>query len=182
VLALLNRLAVQRCDVVGHSNGGRIAIVLAALHPERVGKVVLVDSAGVREPQSRQQRMRVRTYKLLRRIERGPLPSPIRAWAHARAERRGSTDYRAASGTLRATLVRLVNEDLTPLLPRITSPVLIIWGEHDTETPLRDARLMERLIPDAGLVVFEGAGHFAYLEQPARFTRIVDVFLRGERR
>ena len=37
---------------------------------------------------------------------------------------------------------------------------------------------MERLIPDAGLVVFEGAGHFAYLEQPGRFCRIVDVFLR----
>ena len=51
-------------------------------------------------------------------------------------------------------------------------------GDRDTETPLADGRLMERLIPDAGLVVFEGAGHYAYLEQPGRFCRIVEVFLR----
>ena len=59
-------------------------------------------------------------------------------------------------------------------------PVLLIWGDQDTETPIDDGRLMEQLIPDAGLVVFEGAGHFAYLEQPDRFCRIVDVFLRDD--
>jgi pimeloyl-ACP methyl ester carboxylesterase len=78
---------------------------------------------------------------------------------------------------MRGTLVRIVNEDLRALLPELHLPVLLIWGEHDAEAPLEDGRLMERLIPDAGLVVFEGAGHFAYLEQPARFCRIVDVFL-----
>jgi len=59
----------------------------------------------------------------------------------------------------------------------VRAPSLLIWGDRDTETPLAAARVMERLIPDAGLVVFEGAGHFAYLEQPTRFCRIVDVFL-----
>ncbi len=66
------------------------------------------------------------------------------------------------------------------MLPHLHLPVLLIWGEHDTETPLEDGRLMERLIPDAGLVVFEGAGHYAYLEQPSRFCRIVEVFLSDE--
>jgi len=107
------------------------------------------------------------------------LPARLRAAARARAERRGSEDYRASSGTLRATLVRLVNEDLTSLLSRIRSPALLIWGEHDADTPLDDARVMERLIPDSGLVVFKGAGHYSYLDQPARFVRIVDVFLRS---
>ena len=76
--------------------------------------------------------------------------------------------------------MRLVNEDVTPLLARVRAPALLIWGDRDTETPLAAAHVMERLIPDAGLVVFEGAGHFAYLEQPARFCRIVEVFLSGE--
>jgi pimeloyl-ACP methyl ester carboxylesterase len=58
--------------------------------------------------------------------------------------------------------------------------VLLIWGDRDTETPIDDGRLMERLIPDAGLVVFEGAGHYAYLEQPGRFCRIVEVFLSDQ--
>src|SRR5579864_5268917 len=178
-LSLLDRLGVERCDIVGHSNGGRIAIVLAAEHPERVGKLVLTASAGIKPRRTLRDRVGVRAYKGLRRVERTrAIPQPVRAAARARADRRGSADFRAASGVMRGTLVRLVNEDLTPLLPRIAAPSLLIWGDRDTETPLHDARVMERLIPDAGTVVFEGATHYAYLEQPARFCRIVDVFLR----
>jgi pimeloyl-ACP methyl ester carboxylesterase len=180
VVALLDRLELERCDVIGHSNGGRIAIVLAAEHPERVGKVVLVDSAGIRQRQRLHHRLRVRTYKMLRAAEGSSLlPQSIRRRARARADSRGSPDYRAASGVMRGTLVRLVNEDLAPLLPRIAAPVLLIWGDRDDDTPLEDARVMERLIPDAGLVVLKGAGHFSYLEQTHAFSRIVDVFLRG---
>jgi len=181
VIALLDRLGVARADVLGHSHGGRVAITLAAEHPERVRRLVLTSSAGIRRRPSVRQRAGVRTYKTLRKLERWRLaPPPLRAYARSRADRRGSDDYRAASGALRATLVRLVNEDVTPLLARVRAPALLIWGDRDTETPLAAAHVMERLIPDAGLVVFEGAGHFAYLEQPARFCRIVEVFLSGE--
>lgn len=180
-VALLDRLGVERCDLIGHSNGGRIAIVLAAEHGARVRRLVLTASAGIRARQGMRDRLRVRVYKALRRAERAPvLPAAARQAARRRADRRGSADYRAASGTMRATLVRLVTEDLRPLLPHVAAPTLLIWGDHDTETPLHDAREMERLIPDSGIAVFEGAGHYAYLEQPARFTRVVDVFLAGE--
>ncbi|HKR99767.1 MAG TPA: alpha/beta hydrolase [Candidatus Dormibacteraeota bacterium] len=181
-LALLDRLGVQRCDVVGHSNGGRIAIMLAARHPERVRKVVLTGSAGIRPRRGLRSRWNVRTYKMLRRASHSKVvPAALRSAAAHRADRRGSEDYRTASGVMRGTLVRIVNQDLRTLLPQITAPVLLIWGDADTETPLRDARLMERLIPDSGLVVFEGAGHYAYLEQAGRFAHIVDVFLRDPR-
>jgi pimeloyl-ACP methyl ester carboxylesterase len=180
VIALLDRLRVAACDVIGHSNGGRIALLLAARHAQRIDRVVVTGAAGIRPAHGLRYQWRVRSYKLLRMMSRAPvLPHRVRTWAAARADRRGSEDYRAASGVMRQTLVRIVNEDLRPLLPGITRPVLLIWGERDTETPLRDGRLMERLIPDAGLVVFEGAGHYAYLEQPARFARIVDEFLSG---
>ncbi len=182
-VALLDRLGVTACDVIGHSNGGRVAIVMAANHALRVRRVVLVDSAGVRPSRSVADRMRVRAYKALRAMQRSRvLPASLRSRAGARADRRGSEDYRATSGTMRGTLVRLVNEDLAPLLPSVHAPVLLIWGERDKETPLSDAHTMERLIPDAGLVVFERSSHYSYLEQPARFCRIVDVFLRAEER
>jgi len=54
---------------------------------------------------------------------------------------------------------------------------LLIWGDQDTETPLEFGKEMEKLIPDAGLVIFEGGGHFAYLEQIGRFNRVVSYFL-----
>ena len=121
---------------------------------------------------------RVRTYKALR-ARRAILSAPraLRRSAGRRADLRGSADYRAVTGTMRGTLVRIVNEDLRGLLRDVRIPVLLIWGDHDTETPIDDGRLMEALIPDAGLVVFEGAGHYAYLEQAGRFCRIVEVFL-----
>jgi hypothetical protein len=62
-------------------------------------------------------------------------------------------------------------------MPEIRAPTLLIWGSRDTDTPLSAAEEMERLIPDAGLVVLEGAGHYSYLDQPTRFTRIVSHFI-----
>jgi pimeloyl-ACP methyl ester carboxylesterase len=180
-VALLDRLDVEECDLIGHSNGGRIGIAMVAEHPGRVRRMVLTASAGIRPRRTMRDAARVRTYKALRVVERSAwAPGTLRRSAGRRADQRGSADYRAASGAMRGTLVRLVNEDLRVLLPALRIPVLLIWGDQDTETPIEDGRLMERLIPDAGLVVFEGAGHFAYLEQPGRFCRIVDVFLRDD--
>ena len=181
VVALLDTLGIERAHVVGHSNGGRIAIRLAHCWPQRVEKVVLTDSAGIRPPRTWRYHLRVRAFKLLRWAgQSAAMPAPLRAWATARAAASGSTDYQQASGVMRATLVRLVNADLRADLPHIHSPTLLIWGERDQDTPLADGQLMERTIPDAGLVVFAGAGHFAYLEQSPRFCHIVKTFFQGQ--
>ena len=87
-----------------------------------------------------------------------------------------SSDY-ANAGPMRPTLVKLVNEDLTPELPRVRASTLLIWGDQDDATPVSDGETMERLIPDAGLVVFEGAGHFSYLDQAQRFNVVAGHFL-----
>ena len=91
-------------------------------------------------------------------------------------DRIASDDYKQA-GPMRPTLVKVVNEDLTPLLSRIQVPTLLVWGTKDDAAPVAHAHTMERLIPDAGLVLFEGAGHFAYLDEPERFCRIVRHFV-----
>ena len=89
-----------------------------------------------------------------------------------------SSDYNAAQGVMRQIFVKVVNEDLKPLLPQIKSPTLLVWGENDTATPLSDGRLMEKLIPDAGLVVFEGCSHYSFLDEPGRYYAVVDYFLQ----
>lgn len=177
---LLDSLALERVHIIGHSFGGRVAIALAARWPERVDRLVLTASAGLRPRRSPAYWRRVYTYKALKRLAAAPLvPPAARARLRARVERRGSQDYRQATGTMRETFVKVVNEDLRAALPRISAPALLVWGDADTETPLADGQAMERLIPDAGLVVFAGAGHYAYLEQPARFCHIVDTFFTG---
>jgi pimeloyl-ACP methyl ester carboxylesterase len=91
-------------------------------------------------------------------------------------QRYASDDYLNA-GPLRDTFVRVINEDLTDCARRVQAPTVLIWGDQDDDTPLWHGRRLEELIPDAGLIVFEGAGHFAYLERLSDFVRIVDHFL-----
>lgn len=89
----------------------------------------------------------------------------------------GSADYAAASPVMRGSLVKAVNEDLEPLLPQITAETLLIWGDKDTATPLSDGRKMEKQIKGSGLVVFSGAGHYSFLEQPYLFAKVIKSFL-----
>jgi pimeloyl-ACP methyl ester carboxylesterase len=167
----LDALALSNVSLIGHSFGGKISIVLAARWPELVHRLVLVNSAGIRPARSPRYRARVAVFKTARRLAgRGALAD----WL---ARRFGSTDYRDA-GPLRPTLVRVVNEDLRPLLPRIAAPTLLIWGDQDSETPVSDAAIMEREIPDAGLVVFPRAGHYSYADDLPRFCRVVGHFLK----
>jgi pimeloyl-ACP methyl ester carboxylesterase len=177
VRTFLKQLGIERASFIGHSHGGRVAIRLAATAPELVERLVLVDSAGIRPWRGPTYHARVMAFKTARRLlQSGPLrgSGAVQEWL---GERFGSADYRQA-GTMRGTLVRLVNEDLRAFLPRVGAPTLLIWGERDDQTPLADGRLIERLIPDAGLVVFPGAGHFAYADDPGRFCRIVSHFLQ----
>ena len=107
----------------------------------------------------------------------GTLPDELERQAR---EKYGSRDYNALDDEMRKTFVKVISLDLTDALPDITVPTLLIWGDQDTETPLWMGRKMEELIPDAGLVVFEGGTHFAYLEQNARFNTITHHFFVEE--
>jgi pimeloyl-ACP methyl ester carboxylesterase len=175
VAAYLDTLSIERPSIVGHSNGGRIAIRMASTEPARASRLVLVDSAGIRPKRTLRWYRRVAMAKVGKHSARffGAPGERLRSLLVARA---ASADY-AAAGAMRPTLVKLVNADLRPFMPRIVVPTLLVWGSLDTDTPLSAAREMERLIPDAGLVVLEGAGHYSYLDQPARFARIVSHFI-----
>jgi pimeloyl-ACP methyl ester carboxylesterase len=173
--ALMDELGLERPSIVGHSNGGRIAIHLASHHPARVDKLILVDSAGIRPKRGLRYHRRVAMAKTAKHAAR-LLGSPGRALQQRVLARTASSDY-ANAGPLRPTFVKLVNEDLTPLLSQIRASTLLIWGDRDDATPLSDGQTMERLIPDAGLVVLRGAGHFSYLDQPQRFGRVAAHFL-----
>jgi pimeloyl-ACP methyl ester carboxylesterase len=175
VAAFMDALAIERPVIVGHSNGGRIAIRMACTEPARAARLVLVDSAGIRPKRTLRWYRRVGMAKVGKYAARflGAPGERLRALLVGRA---ASADY-AAAGPLRPTLVRLVNADLRRFMPGIGVPTLLVWGSQDTDTPLSAAREMERLIPDAGLVVLDGAGHYSYLDQPARFARIVSHFI-----
>jgi len=175
VLGFLAALDIQECALLGHSFGGRVILKLAArqLETPRFTKLILVGAAGIKHAASEKASARAKRYQLAKKILK-PFPKLMeRARNHY-----GSADYRAASPMMRQVLVNTVNEDLSGLLPSIKQETLLIWGRSDDQTPLSDGQLMERELPNAGLVILENAGHYAFLEQQAQFLRVMASFMK----
>jgi pimeloyl-ACP methyl ester carboxylesterase len=140
-----------------------------------VAKIVLTSSAGVLSPPDARAKLVKVGKAALRLPVLRALEKPMRALARTAF---GSDDLKAA-GDLEPIFRRVVAEDLLPYAARIAAPTLLIWGDQDQATPLWQAQKLEQTIPDAGLVVFQGAGHFAYQERQADFVRIVETFFKG---
>ncbi len=183
VIEFLKAYNTDKVMLLGHSFGGRVIIKLNSREnlPFEISKVILVDSAGILPPKSNKKSFRTRWYKFCRTILSTGIMQKIAPEALEKLRvKYGSADYVAASPLMRQVLVKTVNEDLEPLLPNIKCPTLLVWGVNDTATPLSDGEKMEKLIPDAGLVKLENAGHYSFLEQQYTFNRVMCSFMKIE--
>ena len=161
-------------SIICHSFGGRVAIVFASRR--EVSRLMLVDAAGIKPKRSLKYYCRVYSYKISKWFLLKVLRNQA-AFDKMRAGK-GSSDYAAASPRMKAVLSKTVNQDLRHLLPGITVPVILLWGTNDTATPLSDAQLMCKLLPDAGLITVKGGTHFSFLEDPGLFKSVVNNFLK----
>lgn len=179
VLEFIEKTGLQNPILVGHSHGGRTVLKLAGDKKLNPPKIILLDAAGLIPKKSVKRKIRDAGFSVVKKSLTLPLINKFSGGLLEKARNRyGSADYRnAATKELRSTLVNLVNTDLRDILPNIKCPTLLIWGENDTATPLSDAKIMEKLIPDAGLCVIKFAGHFAFLEQPRQVGAIIKSFL-----
>lgn len=169
---------IEKAVFIGHSLGGKLSIILGSKYPELIEKIVLIDSAGLIPKRGLKYYFKVYSFKSLRWAYKN-----LFFW-HNNQERLerfykkfGSDDYRDSSGIMRKILVKVVNENLKPLLKDIKAPTLIIWGDKDEDTPLYMGKTMEQEIKDSGLVVFEGAGHYSYLDDYNKFVAVIKAFL-----
>ena len=177
VKEFIKKQNIKELNVFGHSNGGRtvIKILTSGKLDFKINKVILTGCAGLIQKKSATAKLKTKIFKLGKKTL-GKINPNLEEKIKKRV---GSDDYRAATPVMRQTLVNLVNEDLRNELPKIKQPVLLLWGDLDDQTPLADGKLMEELIPDAGLVVFPDSTHFAFLENRARFNTIIKTFLEG---
>lgn len=163
------QVAEGAVDLVGHSMGGQIAIHLAARFPERVRRLVLVDSAGIPR--------RLTPWALTRfAMELAP---PTRWGDPTFLPVIAGDALSAGPGTLLRALAHVVRDDVRPLLPLIRARTLIVWGERDTVVPRADAEEFRAHILHARLTVIPGAAHNPMIDRPAEFNRVLLRFLLG---
>jgi pimeloyl-ACP methyl ester carboxylesterase len=181
VLAYMDAQGLERVHLFGHSFGGRLSIVLGAEHADRVDKIVLCDAAGVKEKLPWYRQLPVTLYKSVEdKIDaESTLGKAVHRLRDAYRQRVGSADYLNA-GAMKETFLAVIDEDLLPYAPQITRPTLLVWGADDDVTPLWHAKKLEDAIPDAGLVVLNGAGHYAYLDALEDTVRVMDYFFKHD--
>ena len=178
VKKFLELMNIHKATFIGHSFGGKLSIIFGSKYPELVDKIVLIDSAGLIPKRGLKYYTKVYSFKTLRFIYK-----KLFFWIkdEKRLEkfykRFGSDDYQDSSGIMRKVFVKVVNENLKPLLKDIKASTLIIWGDKDDATPLYMAKIMEKEIKNSGLVVFEGTGHYSYLDDYNRFVAVIKAFL-----
>lgn len=180
VLSLLDTLQVERAHVFAHSFGGRISLILGSQFAHRIDKIALTGAAGVPSRKSPISQARLTLYKSardgLKKIGAGRVAARLSHWYNGRY---ASSDYHAASGVMRETFLKVLNEDLRPAAASVSRPTLLFWGDQDQETPLWQGKVLENLIPDSGLIVYENADHYGYLRHQVEVCRTLDHFLRN---
>ena len=183
VKALILQLGIAPCDIIAHSFGGRVALYLAANEPQLVKRLVLTGCAGIKKPQTPEQQKRSARYQRLKGLYQSlgrvaPFKGLSDRLLSELRQKYGSPDYNALSEDMKKTFVKVVNEDLSPLLPRVQASTLLVWGENDTATPLSDAEIIKNLIPDSGLCVIKGTGHYSFCEKPYEVAAILRSFIK----
>lgn len=164
-------------DIVAHSFGGRVAIVLTSSWPNLVRHLVLVASAGIRINSFGTQILRLVT-KFGKLFFSLPGLFKLREQARAKLYTYLEAEDYLQAGDMKNIFINVVEQDLREHASKISVPTLLIWGNQDTETPIAQARILESCIPDSGLIVFPGAGHFCYLEQFSKFSAILAEFFK----
>jgi len=172
----------EKFFLLGHSFGGRIAIKFASLYPQKLFGLILVSAAGLKKKPSVSIKFLGWGVKMMRTLKIDER-SQTRSWWRIFKKLfyryiLRKTDYLETTGFLKETIKNILEEDLISLLGKIYTPTLIIWGEKDKVTPLKDARLMKEKIRFSQLEILSGIKHTPHLENPEFLAQKVKEFLK----
>ncbi|MEI6546387.1 MAG: alpha/beta fold hydrolase [Burkholderiales bacterium] len=191
LLALMDKLGIDRASLVGHSMGGRLAWQFAAAHPDRVDKLVLVSPDGFASPGFNYGKapelgvslkaMKYMLPKALLKMSLAPAyanPAVITPELVTRYyEMMLAPEVRSA---MIARLEQSVMQDPVPILARITAPTLLMWGDRDAMIPIANADDYLKAIPGARLAKFAGVGHLPQEEAAQPSGKAILSFLRSD--
>ncbi len=197
VFALLDAVGLERCALIGTSHGGAVAMQMAAEHPERITKLLLVDAAN---PFSECRRWQIELFSHPVGRYLAPLAAFTPKWFYAYGVllRMYADRHKAPPGTVDgywqalrwdrkahqhlAKVVLSWKGDFEALEPKLTEiarhvATSLLWGEKDIIVPLHTARELQHAMGNVALTVIPGVGHLPYEESPADFTRAVITWM-----
>ncbi|GHO80340.1 dihydrolipoamide acetyltransferase [Ktedonobacter sp. SOSP1-85] len=163
----MKELGLEEVRLVGHSMGGYICMELAALRPEKVKHLVLVDSIG---------------------IPFGPMVSQLEAMAMRSIYRTTPAfwpymayDYlRAGRAMVQRAAEQIISLDAASVISSVAAPTLLVWGDQDDLVPLSLGQQLHANLTGSRLLILEGSNHFSMFDQPRVFNSALLAFFQGE--
>lgn len=151
---------------LGHSNGGRILLNLLCQKPHKLKHLILLDAAGVYEQSNRNSTLKnlAKTFAPLKKIP------GLRKVVHKVT---GASDYGRAPENMKKTLTNMLESDRKLDPSKVVVPTTIIWGEADTVTPVRQAKVLHQAIKDSTLKTYADWTHAPYLCDPDGLARVL---------
>lgn len=164
--------------LLGHSFGGRVAIRYEIKNPNKIKKLILIDSAGIR-PMSLAARFKRISFKTLAKIGKTFTQNPgARSLLYQLVREQ---DYHNADKILAETMAKIVEDDQRPEVGFVKTHTLIIWGGKDKTTPLSDGRLMNKEITGSTLRIIDAAGHSPQYTHPEEVATFILEFLKNSK-
>ena len=164
VVSLIKTLKIKKVNLIGHSFGGRVAILVAGMEKDLVERLVLVDSAGMRPRKRFKTKLKILKFKLRKKLK-------------LKTDGFGSIDYNLLSDNMKKTFTNIVNTHLEEHASLVHAKTMIIFGKNDKETPIYMAKRLNCLIKNSKLVLIENTGHFCFQERKLMFCKILNEFL-----
>jgi|LGOV01.1.fsa_nt_gb pimeloyl-ACP methyl ester carboxylesterase len=170
VAEFLKKLKIKKVNIVAHSFGGRVAIILASNFRFLINKMVLIGSAGIKPRFNPKIWLKIKKFKLLLQFVKFKL---IKKEV---LNKYGSDDYKSLNNDFKQVFKNVISEDLSYLLKKIEAETLLIWGKKDKDTPLYMAKKMKRNIKNSALIIYPKAGHYSYVQEYNKTLLILKSF------
>lgn len=177
IKAFLKENNIYNPIIIAHSFGGRITALLVGKYQVKVDKIILMDVAGIKRRKKLNLFLKEKLYKILKKLT-FLLPKIKQEEARQKLLFHfGSTDYKNIPLSLQKTFQNIIKEDLKKYYKKITNETLIIWGEKDSDTPLKDGYYLNRKMKNSALIIYKNAGHFSYLNYLYLTIEIIKKFI-----
>lgn len=163
-------------SIIGHSNGGSIAIKMISNGLVETKGLILLGSAGIRDS----KKLKKQTIKYVAKTGKQLLKfGPKSVQNKLKKELYKSVGSQALDNPLlEETFKNVVSEDIQSAANDITEPTLLIYGRDDGDTPPEYGKILNEAIKNSRLYIIEEAGHYVFIDKPQKVVRLINEFLK----
>lgn len=178
IKAFMREIKIKKPIIIAHSFGGRITSLLTTKYHVKATKIILIDVAGIKRRKKLIVFLKEKIYKLLKKIFLLFPKQQQLILEHKLLKYFASIDYQSLPVVMRKTFQNIINQDLRIYYQQIKEDTLLLWGEKDLDTPLKDGYYLRKHISKSALIVFENASHFPYLHYPFLTNHIIEEYIK----